>query len=360
MRDYIVLVNQLREYLHKDKICLYYHGLFDDMFTDKLILLIDQDVEKKAKKRTALLISESFQNIVRHGDNELGGKNSSLFGIRGIAQFIHIFSFNLVDTDTRSLLETRLKEINSLNKEQIKAYYTETLQKGEMSEKGGAGLGLIEMARKSERPIQKEFKERDKNIHAFYMQVDLMTQEALENENTCDPLPIQQNEVLHQLITDYDIIFLFKGDFSSEIMNPMFHIMKENTTDGGKNTGYKIFHPAVELMQNVARHGCETEGRNEGIFSMNKTSKGYYLCTGNYTDGNVQQLREQVNRLNSLNKEELDNLYREVLKENAKNENNNAGVGLIDLKRKNNNPIQLSCLSDSSGNYVIIGVEIDI
>ncbi len=358
MQAKIGLIDLLRKCFSQDKISMNYHGVFDDVFTEQLISLVESDFEKKAKKRMALLISESFQNIVRHKDDELGGDKNSLFGIRGIDQFLHIFSSNLVDTSTKEFLEKRLEEINKMDKDQIKTLYSEALEKGHVSSKGGAGLGLIEMARKSGRPIQKEFKRNEDNSYAFFMQVDLVVNDDEENNKTHLPISIRENEDIHEIIIEHDIVFLYKGDFSSEIMNPILSIMRENT-DGEENPGgFKIFHGAVELIQNIVRHGKMLDGKREGIFSLNKTKNGYYICTGNHIDGNVDEVIKHIENLNRKSKEELNEIYRKVLKESAKTEGDSAGVGLIDLRRTTMNSIDVKTGFDRNGTYIMIGVEI--
>ena len=120
MSNDLNLISLLRKYFADDRVCMYYHGSFDDKFTDKLITLAEYDVTKKAKRRMAFLMSESFQNIVRHTDETSGKPNNSLFGIRGIDPYLHIFSSNLVNKDEKAFLEKNLKYLNKLDKKQIK------------------------------------------------------------------------------------------------------------------------------------------------------------------------------------------------------------------------------------------------
>lgn len=358
MNNKIALIKLLKKCFSQDKISMNYHGVFDDAFTDQLISLADCDVEKKAKKRMALLISESFQNIVRHGDSEIGGEENSLFGIRGVDQFLHIFSANSVTNSTKVFLEKKLDEINKMDKDQIKVFYAESLESGSISAKGGAGLGLIEMARKSERPIQKEFKKLDKDLYAFYMQVDLVIDNNQEKQEEPIPISINENKDIHELIVEHNIVFLYKGDFSSEIMNPILSIMRQNTDENGNSVGFKIFHTAVELMQNIVRHGKEIDGKKEGIFSLNKTDKGYYLCTGNHINDDSKHVTDFIDEINRKEKPELDQLYRSVLKQSVFNEGNSAGVGLIDLRRSMMTKFDVETGSDENGTYIMIGIEI--
>ena len=214
----------------------------------------------------AFLMAESFQNIVRHGDGDLGDKMTSLFGIRGIDPFLHIFSSNLVTEDAKSFLEEKLSIINTLNKDQIKEYYMKAFKEGSFSQKGGAGLGLIEMAKKSQRPIQTDFKKIDKGVFAFSMQIDLIVDYDTDPELLEEPMDIQENTALHDLILENRIIFLYNGDFSNEIISPMLNILAHNTDASDSTAEFKVYHTAVELMQNVARHGMKENGKSKGVF----------------------------------------------------------------------------------------------
>ncbi len=354
MAENINLVTLLRVCFAEDKICMYYRGNFDDAFTDKLILLADQDVEKKAKKRIAILMSESFQNIVRHGNNEIGTKTSSVFGVRSMKPFLHILSFNLVSNEEKLFLEEKLTEINTLDKEKLQAYYMKILEEGTLSSKGGAGLGLIEMAKKSQKPIQSDFRKCEEDVFVFNMQVDLVVDDLASPELLNNPLAIKANSSIYDLMVNKNIIFLYKGDFNDETISPMLNILEGNTDD---TVGYRIYHAAVELMQNVVRHGSNGEVK-EGIFAINKTEKGYYLCTGNYSTIDKKEMEEYIGQLNSMNKEDLNTLYREKLKASVKLPNNNAGIGLIDLRRSFMTPLEIKFTEDKNGTYLSMGIEI--
>ena len=360
MGNNIAIIDLLRKCFVQDKITLNYHGIFDDLFTEQLISLSDYRIEKKAKKRMALLISESFQNIVRHGDTGLKSDNNSLFGIRGIDHFLHIFSANLVTESTKVFLEEQLEKINRLEKEEIKLLYIEALKSSVMSDKGGAGLGLIEMARKSERPIQKEFENGEGDLYAFFMQIDLLINDSDDETKEAIPLSIKENLEIQKLIIKHDIIFLYKGDFSTEIMSPILSIMQQNTGDNGKTIGFKIFHTTVELMQNIVRYGKEIEGKKEGLFALNKTKDGYYVSSTNYVDGDTHRFKEFVDLINTKDKVELDQLYRSVMKENVSKEGDSAGVGLIDLRRSMMTPLDVQEGVDQYGTYIMIGIELKV
>ncbi len=316
------------------------------------------DVTKKARRRMSFLIAESFQNIVRHGDSSLDKQESSLFGIRGIDSFLHIFSSNLVKEEAKLFLEEKLDFINTLNKAQIKEYYRKALHEGSFSQKGGAGLGLIDMAKKSQRPIQTDFKKMAKDVFAFNMQIDLVVDYETEPELLGDPIEIEENTALQEMFSDNKIIFLYKGDFSNDIISPMLNILEHNTETSNSSAEFNAFHTAVELMQNISRHGEKKEGRCDGIFSLTKVQGGYYLCTGNCLKNTGEQLEEYVTMLNNSSKEELDVLYRKGLKRSVKITGDFAGVGLIDLRRILMTPMDIKVIKDPDKNYLLIGIKI--
>ena len=270
---------------------------------------------------------------------------------------MHIFSRNLVNIQDKLFLEKKLNELNNLDKDQLKAYYTQVLGEGILSKKGGAGLGLIEMAKKSQKPIQKNFKKCAGENFAFNMQIDLVVDDQASPELLGDPMSIEENTVIVDLMTARNMVFLYKGDFSDEIITPMLNILEGNTGNPGDSVGFKIYHAAVELMQNISRHGSNAD-KKEGIFAINKTDKGYYLCTGNYFTNPEKDLEKYVNKLNAMSKHDLDDLYRHQLKASVNLPNNNAGVGLIDLRRSFMTPLDIKLGEDKNGNYLMMGLEI--
>ena len=56
---------------------------------------------------------------------------------------LHIFSSNVVDLSSYSILKDKLKDINEKNPDDLKKLYLEILKAGVFGEKGGAGLGLF-------------------------------------------------------------------------------------------------------------------------------------------------------------------------------------------------------------------------
>ena len=69
---------------------------------------------------------------------------------------------------------SKIDYINSLNRDELKAYYKEILNNGELSEKGGGGLGLIDIAKKSRNKLQYSFREIDEDYSFFTLTVKIL------------------------------------------------------------------------------------------------------------------------------------------------------------------------------------------
>ena len=76
----------------------------------------------------------------------------------------------LVVSDVHGL-RNRLDEVNALNKEELKEYYKKVLNNGEMSLKGGGGLGMIDIARKTGEKLDYNFLEIDNKVSFFTLNI---------------------------------------------------------------------------------------------------------------------------------------------------------------------------------------------
>jgi hypothetical protein len=78
---------------------------------------------------------------------------------------------NLVDFDMAAGLRENLAEVNGLTHEELRVQYVERLCNNDWSDKGGAGLGLISMAKKSNGPLDYHFNELDSGMFLFTLAV---------------------------------------------------------------------------------------------------------------------------------------------------------------------------------------------
>ena len=193
----------------------------------------------------------------------------------------------------------------------------------------------------------------------FQYQLDFSINKG-ERIHERDKVFIAENITLLEEIYDEDIIFLFKGDFKKENANAILNIIQANTRFQTKNkefNDYRVFHTAVELIQNISRHGKDLGGSIEGVFSLMRNDSGFYLATGNYIkNGEFEKVEDHFNKLNNYKGDDLQKVYLKTLKENAITESNQAGVGLIDVRRYNQSPFDFDIIADDNGFYLTAGV----
>jgi len=131
----------------------------------------------KIKKKVYNILVECLQNLYHHIDEDestiKANQKSALFMIRKIDGEYSIMTGNHIALNNVILMKSRLDRINKMNREELKTYYKEVLNNGEMSAKGGGGLGMIDIARKSGKKLGYTFHEVDDKFSFFSLNVKI-------------------------------------------------------------------------------------------------------------------------------------------------------------------------------------------
>ncbi len=336
-------VFQFFNFFKNDRYSLAYMGGFDDELTATLMRINETSAQEpnKFKKKLSFLIAECFQNIIRHGDkpeiiNRTNNK-PNIFILRNIENEHYISSSNLISNKNKEDLEEKIKSINTLSPEKLKEVYLNALATNEISEKGGGGLGLIEMARKSGFPIDFSFDFVNFYHSIFYMQVHFVAKlltTKIKNTAQKSKIGISETKALYNKMLDENILMIRKGDFSQESILPLIELIETNLKLETNFSGSKkkMMYLLVELLQNISKHGIIVNQEHEGIFIIQKQNKNYILSTGNYIDsGSVEPLKSKLRNITAMNKEELIELYKSTLLSKEPSSSRNAGIGIIEM-----------------------------
>lgn len=337
-----------------DHFSLAYMGEFDDQLTEGLMRSNESSIQepKNFKKRLSFLIAECFQNIIRHEDKPdiitRTNDKPKIFLLRNIGNSHYISSTNLISNTKKADLEHKLNSINTLSAEDLKTVYVSALTNNQISEKGGGGLGLIEMARKSESPLEFAFEFVNYYLSVFYIQVRFIAFHKAEEDQTPDStevLSINETKDIYNLMLEEKVVMIRKGDFSQESILPVINLIEGNLKLQTNFTGSKktTMYLMVELLQNISKHALKINKEREGIFMISKNNTKYTLSAGNYMDTNaVEQLRIQLESVAQLGKDELIELYKQTLFKKEPNINGNAGIGLIEICKYSSEKIKFS------------------
>jgi hypothetical protein len=122
-------------------------------------------------KRVCNVVIECIQNVSRHGWIDEKGETLLYLTLEHTPVGFQIQCGNIVDIDMASTLRSKLNEVNGLNHSELRIRYIEILCQSGMSESGGAGLGLMSMAKRCAGPLEYELTEQDDDLFLFTMTV---------------------------------------------------------------------------------------------------------------------------------------------------------------------------------------------
>jgi len=132
----------------------------DDLIAIAELKMNDTSSEKKLIRRVFNVLVECVQNIVNHADSSPSDKlnKSAILVIGRGADHYFVITGNLIRNDRVENLKEIIDLINGLSPEVIRDYYTEKMRLAEFSAKGGAGLGLLDIARRCGRKMEYDFR----------------------------------------------------------------------------------------------------------------------------------------------------------------------------------------------------------
>lgn len=145
-----------------------------DELLDKIENRLMEFGEKSRVIRRIYYVSvETLQNLFHHSEKEKEFENFfSFFVLKRINPGVYkIITGNFVKKQNIRLLKNRIDQINYLTKEEIKILYKLILNNDEFSNKGGGGLGLIDIARKTGHKLSYDFKTYNPNYNFFTLNV---------------------------------------------------------------------------------------------------------------------------------------------------------------------------------------------
>lgn len=157
------------------KIIVSHIGELDQDKVNTISTLVETQMEylgvsKSAIKKIFNIVIEMLQNICIHGEKDNNGYQMTYFIIGKNSNEYTLFSGNIVSSVVAERLNKRLNAIKSMNDSDLKKQYMDVLSNGELSSKGGAGLGFLTIALKSNNEIDFDFEVLNKEYSLFSLQ----------------------------------------------------------------------------------------------------------------------------------------------------------------------------------------------
>ncbi len=170
------------------------------------------------------------------------------------------------------------------------------------------------------------------------------------------------NELFHNYVFDFyqkmkinQINLIYEGEVTHQITKAFTALTEENMTkDSEPNTiQMKVFHVIVESLQNISKHaenlkGAKNDLRGVGTFLIAKSETDYFIIAGNLVDNSsIDDIRNLLDKINTLDKDNLKTLHKEQMKMGKLSEKGGAGLGFIDIARKSGNSLDYTFKSVS-------------
>jgi hypothetical protein len=146
-------------------------------------------------------------------------------------------------------------------------------------------------------------------------------------------------------ISKGDIILAYKGSITPDLINEVLEAVEDKLEEGSEEgkTRKKLYNVLVESLQNLYHHIEEThEGIEEdldpkfGMLVIEREAEGEYkVTTGNFINSSkIKFLKEKIDKINSLSKDELKDMYKFILNHQKISAKGGGGLGLVDIARK--------------------------
>jgi hypothetical protein len=303
---------ELQKIFSEDRFAMIYMANFSDELTELILGIqnIRSDDIHQLRKRISFLATESYQNIIRHciatpaESNEL---SPHFFLTRSFEKNHFIATKNIVDKAAKEKIEQKLNTIKRLDDKELKALYLDILNNQEISKKGGAGLGFIEMARKSKHPINYLF-EPIGDFFNFFLQLKIQGTNAKSDGN----YSLSDSKKIYELCERQNIVFLLRGDFSPESIEYGYAMLNENIVAGSKliNFNSYLYNLLADMISLISHTATEHNGVKKGTLIISKIAGGHQIDICNCINlKSLAEIRELFSEAAKLNLYELKSFY---------------------------------------------------
>jgi hypothetical protein len=364
-------IRSLHNRIIKNRLMFAYRGEVSERNSLALLTLLENEMKDESfgftgRKRLFMYVLESLQNIAKHGDHTHHYGMSTVTYSRTDDGYT-VTTGNVLDSEHVTDLRGRLEKVNSLDPGEIKEIYRQILNNAEFSKKGGAGLGLLEMAIKTGNRLDFDFLPVDAD-HSYFL-----LSKTVDSTGTGVNLPGKAVRFdcslaldLEKLMTDRNIHMIWSGHISSEIGEEVLTLTESKLDEEDVDTSLRkrVFSIMAETLENVSKYnpGKETEAKlGMPVVILRLEGSRFLLTTGNLINtGKVKELKGKLDMVNSLDQTGLrDTFYRSLSKQTIETDSTE-NMGLLAIARKSGSKLRYrfeNINSDFSYYMLTVGVE---
>ena len=339
------LTRRIRDKMMKERLMFVYRGVVTNENSSSLLMLLEKEMESSefgfiGRKRLFMFVLESLQNVSRHSDGDEHG-DMSLVVYSKTGSGYTVSTGNVIESDKIENLKSKLEEINNLDAGEIRSVYRQMLSNAEFSSKGGAGLGLIEMAKKTGNKLDYDFIKLNDKLSYFILSKTVdsggVGMHSPDKERTFRGDAVTQ---LERLMAENNIYLIWSGHLSPDIGKEVISFTETKLSEEDVDSGLrrKVFSILVESLDNVAKYspGIEAEEKyGMPVAVIRLEGRIYTVTTGNLIENDrIPTLVEKIDLINKCDKAELIQMFKEALMKQTIDSESTGNLGLIEMARK--------------------------
>ena len=360
------LTRRIRDKMMKERLMLAYRGVITNDNSIPLLMLLEKEMESSefgfvGRKRLFMFVLESLQNVSRHGSGDQYA-GMSLVVYSKTDNGYTVTTGNVVQAETGNILREKLQELNKLDSKQIREIYRQMLSVAEFSDKGGAGLGLLEMAKTTGNRLDYDFISLDNN-HSYFILSKTVDETGIgmhngDREKAFSGKAITQ---LERLMDENNVNMIWCGHISPGIGKEVLLFTETNLSEDDIQLILKrrVFGTLVELLDNVSHYSPGKEAENKfgmPVAMIRLIDKSYSITTGNLIlNSQVAHLKEKIDLINRYDKAGLKDFFVKSLSGQTIKSDSTGNMGLIDMARKSGSRLdyQFEKVNDLYSYYIV-------
>jgi hypothetical protein len=365
------ITRRIRDRMMRKRLMFVYRGVVTNVNSLSLLMLLEKEMENSefgfaARKRLFMFVLESLQNISRHtGDNDYA--RMSVVAYSRTDSGYTVATGNVMEAGKVPDLRNRLRQINRLDPKDVRDVYRKMLDSSEFSSKGGAGLGLMEMAKKTGNKLDYDFIKINDRLY-YYVLSKTVDAGGTGHHHKDDGRKYSGRTIMsfEKLLARNNIYMVWSNHITPDVGKEMLSFtetkLREDDIDSG--TKRRVFSILVEVLENIAKYspGKKAERKHGMPVAAIRMEKGsFYLTAGNLIrKSKTHKLRKKIDMVNRYDRAGLKELYRKQLSKQDSSSESTGSMGLIDIARKSGHKLKYSFSKiNDDYSYYILGVRVD-
>ncbi|MDF1874523.1 hypothetical protein JHD48_02115 [Sulfurimonas sp. SAG-AH-194-I05] len=170
-------ISKIRTVMEEEGIVFSFSGMISQALTSFMVETAKKQLEERGEdgkitRNIFLIAIEQLQNIMSYSKgrdtsnaNKYVSPGVMVIGIDRDKDKFYVLSSNEIVLEDKAKVIKKIDEINALEKDQLRKFLREKLRSAEDKHDRGAGVGFIEMAKRSSEKLEYNFEEIDGKLY---------------------------------------------------------------------------------------------------------------------------------------------------------------------------------------------------